>query len=185
MHTTTKAAAADILRRTIHGRIDALDERRILVNIPPRTCETAHAHSVDRIARKLRDKGWAVEVTAAGVEAVQPTTVEVPFLSSALIRAARAAAALDQRIGIFDALTIKVGLYGDGWSLDDNSDALLHYAGGNALIASPFRPIAPGLPARIAEAAERRFAAGMELRRLLAELPFTGEALTIPLHAVA
>jgi hypothetical protein len=113
------------------------------------------------------------------------TAVDAPFISPAIVRAARAAAALDQRIGTFDALTIKVGLYGDGWSLDDNSDALLHYAGGNALIASPFRPVSEGLPAGIKAAAERRFAGGKELRRLLAELPFTGEPLTIPLHAAA
>ncbi|MFE5037078.1 hypothetical protein [Streptomyces sp. NPDC056683] len=113
------------------------------------------------------------------------TAVDVPFISPAIVRAARAAAGLDQRIGAFEALTIKVGLYGRGWSLDDGSDALLHRAAGGWILASPFRPVPAGMPASLKDASERRAAGGRELRRLLAELPFTGQPLTIPLHAAA
>jgi hypothetical protein len=41
------------------------------------------------------------------------------------------------------------------------------------------------MPAGMKAASERRYAGAQELRRLVAELPFTGEALNIPLHAYA
>ncbi|MDX3672750.1 hypothetical protein [Streptomyces europaeiscabiei] len=104
----------------------------------------------------------------------------VVFISPALIRAARGAAALDQRIGHFTHLTIKVNHHGDAWSL--NGDAILLRAGGGAII-SPFLPVDESSP--FAEQSRRRFAAAEELRALVAELPFTGAGLTIPLHAVA
>ncbi|MFD0393396.1 hypothetical protein ACFQ3Z_16320 [Streptomyces nogalater] len=62
---------------------------------------------------------------------------DIPFISPALIAAARKATALDQR-----------------------------------------------MPASIKPAAERRYAASQE-RRLVAELPFPGMGLEIPLHAYA
>jgi hypothetical protein len=114
-------------------------------------------------------------------------TVDVPFISPALVRVARAAAALDQRIGgeKFTSLTIKVGLYGKGWSLHDNSDAVLRYADGGALYCAPFRPVPAFMPPSLAAASERRYAAAQELRGLVAELPFVGEGLPIPLKAYA
>ncbi|MFG3287310.1 hypothetical protein ACGF3G_00610 [Streptomyces sp. NPDC048179] len=113
------------------------------------------------------------------------TVTNTVFISPALVRAAREAAALDQRIGGegFASLTIKVGLYGKGWSLDDNADAILRRADGSVLYCSPFRPAAERMPASIKAMAERRYAAAQELRRLVAGLPFTGEGLRIPLHA--
>ncbi|MBP5896350.1 hypothetical protein [Streptomyces scabiei] len=111
--------------------------------------------------------------TAAATDAV--------FISPALIRAARGAAALDQRIGHFTHLTIKVNHHFNGWSL--TGDAVLRYAEGGVLYVSPFRPVDESSP--FAEQSRRRFAAAEELRALVAELPFTGEALAIPLHAVA
>jgi hypothetical protein len=110
------------------------------------------------------------------------TPVDVPFISPAMVRAARGAADLDQRMSGpagFDTLTIKVGLYGRGWSF---TDANLRYADGSGvLIAAPFRPVDERSP--FADAARRRLAAAEELRAHLAALPFTGEALPIPLHA--
>ncbi|MEU1372012.1 hypothetical protein ABZ454_38895, partial [Streptomyces sp. NPDC005803] len=85
----------------------------------------------------------------------------------------------------FAALTIKVNLYGRGWSLDDRSDAILRNISGGTLICSPFHPVPQGMPDSLKDASERRYAAAQELRALLSELPFTGEALTIPLHATA
>ncbi|WP_333746112.1 hypothetical protein [Streptomyces sp. IBSBF 2950] len=106
---------------------------------------------------------------------------DVVFISPALVRAARGAAALDQRIGHFTHLTIKVNHHFTGWSLD--GDAVLSRAEGGVLYASPFRPVDESSP--FAEQSRRRFAAAEELRALVAEIPFTGDALTIPLHAVA
>jgi hypothetical protein len=115
------------------------------------------------------------------------TTADAPFISPALITAAREAAALDQRIGgaDFTSLTIKVGLYGKGYSLHDNSDAILRRADGTVLYCAPFRPVPEYMPASIKAASERRYTAAQELRRLVAELPFDGEGLRIPLHAYA
>lgn len=113
--------------------------------------------------------------------------VDVAFISPDVVRAARAAAALDQRIGgkHFEALTISVDLYGRGWSLDDNSDAFLRNISGGSVICSPFRPVPDRLPDSLKAASEARHAAGQELRQLLAALPFNGDALRIPLHAAA
>jgi hypothetical protein len=109
------------------------------------------------------------------------TIVDVPFISPAMIRAARAAAALTERMGgpaRFTTLTIHIGLYGRGWGF---GDASLAYADGGVLRVSPFREVDESSP--FAEASRRRFAAAEELRAHLAELPFTGDALPIPLHA--
>ncbi|MFI5814932.1 hypothetical protein ACIA7S_28735 [Streptomyces sp. NPDC051643] len=107
--------------------------------------------------------------------------VPVPFISPAMIRAARAAADLDQRISgpdAFSTLTIKTNLYGRGWGF---TDALLRNVSGGVLIVTPFRPVNEASSFR-AES-HRRFAAAEELRAHLAALPFTGEALPIPLQA--
>jgi hypothetical protein len=181
MYETAKTAAAVILRRVMHGRIDCLGGRRVLVNVPPRPVDYARERRLERVAGPLRDAGWEVEVTALGVEAVQPTTVDVPFISPAMVRAARDAAALDHRIGgpdRFTTLTIKVGLGGTGWGFHD---AILDYADGGALIVSPFREVDERSP--FADTDHRRYAGAEELRRHLTELPFNGEALPIPLHA--
>lgn len=109
--------------------------------------------------------------------------VDVPFISPAMVRAARDAAAVDQRMGGpdgFTSLTIKTDLYRRGWGF---TDALLRNVSGGVLIISPFHPVDERSP--FAEQSRRRFAAAEELRAHLAELPFGGEALTIPLHAIA
>ncbi|KNE81389.1 hypothetical protein AB0B04_18850 [Streptomyces xinghaiensis] len=115
-----------------------------------------------------------------------PTTsavdaVDVPFISPAMIRAARAAAALTERMGgpeAFTTLTIKAGVDWSGWGF---TDAILDRAEGGILIISPFHPVDESSP--FADRSRRRFAAAEELRTHLAEVPFTGHALPIPLHA--
>jgi hypothetical protein len=115
------------------------------------------------------------------------STTDVPFITPAIVAAARQAAALDQRINGHKAtdLTIKTNLYATAWAVDDDSDALLHYADGGILYCSPFRPVDDRMPAVIRASAERRHAAAEKLRILLAELPFNGEPLRIPLRAYA
>lgn len=109
--------------------------------------------------------------------------VDIPFISPAMIRAARDAAAVTERMGGpdgFTSLTIKTDLYRRGWGF---TDALLHNVSGGVLIITPFRPVDERSPFR--EESRRRFAAAEELRAHLAALPFTGEALPIPLNAFA
>jgi hypothetical protein len=181
MHTITKAVAADILRGTRYGRMEALDEHRVLIAAPTGSAVYVAEYRLRRIAETLGDKGWKVKITSAGVEATRPTAVDVPFISPAMVYAARVAAALTERMGgpeAFTTLTIKVGLYGRGWGFHD---ALLGRAEGGNLIISPFREVDESSP--FAEQSRRRFAAAEELRAHLAKLPFTGEALPIPLHA--
>lgn len=108
-------------------------------------------------------------------------TTDVPFISPAMVRAARIAAALNERISGpegFTTLTIKTNLHRTGWGF---KDTLLHNVSGGTLITTPFREVDERSP--FADAARRRYAAAVELRAHLAALPFTGEALPIPLHA--
>ncbi|MEU2026924.1 hypothetical protein ABZ565_33025 [Streptomyces sp. NPDC016469] len=113
-------------------------------------------------------------------------TADAVFITPELVATARTAAALDQRIGgdTITTLTIAVDVLGMGFSLDDDSAVFLR-GSSIALFDEIFRPVSAELPASVRPASERRYTAALKLRRLVAELPFTGGALRIPLHAYA
>ncbi|MCX4451728.1 hypothetical protein [Streptomyces sp. NBC_01789] len=117
---------------------------------------------------------------------MHPTTTDAVFITPELVATARKAAALDQRMGgdTITTLTVAVGMYGTGFSLDADSAVFLD-GPSIALFDEIFRPVSADLPASVRPASERRYAAAQELRRLLAALPCTRDALQIPLHAYA
>ncbi|NUR01326.1 MAG: hypothetical protein HOY79_33820 [Streptomyces sp.] len=94
-----------------------------------------------------------------------------------IIRAAQEAIALDQRIGTFVSLTILVNFDRRRWSLTEG--ILRNNSGGFLVVPLLVHPPEEGNP--FAEQAAKRIAAAERLRDLLAEIPFTGGPLRIPL----
>jgi len=107
--------------------------------------------------------------------------LSVDYISPDLIRAARQAAAVEERIGTFESLTILVNFDRRRWSL---TEGVLRNASGGFLFV-PLLAHAPEEGNPFAEQARRRIAGAERLRDLLAEIPFTGAPLRIPLNTLA
>lgn len=109
------------------------------------------------------------------------TSDAVIIIAFNIIRAANAAAATDSRIREMSTLTLPPNGEGNGWDLSNGE--LTRADDGGHLAVDLTAPVAENSP--FAAAGRKRLAATAELAGLLAELPFTGEALHIPLNAGA
>ncbi|MEU2026925.1 hypothetical protein ABZ565_33030 [Streptomyces sp. NPDC016469] len=113
-------------------------------------------------------------------------TDSVQFISPALIRAVRRAVALDLRddTDSLVSLTIKAPRdpYATSWPVD--AEVILRRIDGIAAITHLMAPASRRVPVSPREQALlRSLGVPVELRDLLAELPYTGEDLCIPLDA--
>jgi hypothetical protein len=103
------------------------------------------------------------------------------YTAFALMGTATTAAQLHRRVGRgIHTLTLAPNEAGTGWTL---ADATLTRTDGDPLPAHLDRPVDESSP--FADHARERLAAANELAGLLAEMPFDGEPLAIPLYSHA